>query len=158
MSDPLPMLAVRRIEAAILKEIYDEIAKRHGKAEAEKILAGSVTRSAIAQGMSIRGDGDELPDLEDFADLIPMWEAGGALEVEMLHRSPERLDFNIRRCKFSEMYAEMGLGDIGHLLSCNRDGALCMGYNPDIELNRSQTIMQGASYCDFRFTMKNKTD
>ncbi len=156
MSDPIPMLEIRRIEAAILKEIYDVIEERHGKEEAEAVLTQSVTSSAIAQGKAIRGDGDELPDLEDFADLIPLWEAGGALEVEMLHRSPEKLDFNIRRCKFSEIYKEMGLGDIGHLLSCNRDGALCIGYNPDIELTRTQTIMKGASYCDFRFKMKSK--
>ncbi|VAW24139.1 L-2-amino-thiazoline-4-carboxylic acid hydrolase [hydrothermal vent metagenome] len=152
MSSPLPMLEIRRIEAAILKEIYDVIKERHGVDEAKAVLTEAVISSAIAQGESIRGEGDELPDLEDFADLIPLWEAGGALEVEMLHRSPTQLEFNIRRCKFSEMYAEMGLEEIGHLLSCNRDGALCTGYNPDIKLARSQTIMQGASYCDFRFT------
>ncbi len=157
MSDRIPMLEIRRIEAAILKEIYDVLVERHGKEEAKVVLTQSVISSAIAHGKSIRGEGDELPDLEDFADLIPLWEAGGALEVEMLHRSPERLEFNIRRCKFSEVYEEMGLEEIGPLLSCNRDGALCIGYNPDIVLTRTQTIMKGASYCDFRFKMKRKT-
>ena len=78
----------------------------------------------------------------------------GALEVEILHRGAERLDFNVRRCRFAEMYVEMGMRDIGHLLSCNRDAALCVGYNPEIELTRTQTIMQGQPYCDFRFRMK----
>jgi hypothetical protein len=52
------------------------------------------------------------------------------------------------------MYKEMGIGDIGDLLSCNRDGDFCIGYNPDMELERTQTIMKGASHCDFRYRMK----
>ncbi|MCB1440719.1 MAG: L-2-amino-thiazoline-4-carboxylic acid hydrolase, partial [Nitratireductor sp.] len=42
------------------------------------------------------------------------------------------------------------------LLSCNRDGDFCIGYNPDIEMTRTQTIMRGASHCDFRYRMKKK--
>ena len=26
------------------------------------------------------------------------------------------------------------------------------GFNPDLKLTRTQTIMQGASHCDFRFS------
>ena len=52
------------------------------------------------------------------------------------------------------MYTEMGLGEIGHLLSCNRDELFIVGYNPDIELTRTQTIMGGAHHCDFRYRAK----
>ncbi len=154
MNAPLSMLELRRVEAGILKEVYDIAHERHGKEEAEAIISKAIANSAIAQGKSIRKDGDALPDLEDFADLIPLWERDGALEVDILHRAPEKLDFNISKCRFAEMYAEMGLQDIGHLLSCNRDAALCVGFNPNIELTRTQTIMQGKSHCDFRFRMK----
>jgi hypothetical protein len=34
-----------------------------------------------------------------------------------------------------------------------RDFALVEGFNPKINLTRTQTIMEGADYCDFRFTM-----
>ena len=47
----------------------------------------------------------------------------------------------------------MGLGAIGHLLSCNRDGAFCTGYDDRIRLERTQTIMEGASHCDFRYRL-----
>ena len=36
----------------------------------------------------------------------------------------------------------MGLGEIGALLSCNRDGAFCEGYDPKLKLERTQTIME----------------
>ncbi len=158
MNAPLSMLELRRIEAAILKEVYDIALERHGKEEAETIISKAITNLAIAQGKSIRKSGDALPTLEDFADLIPLWQRDGTLELDILHRAPDRLDFNVSRCRFAEMYVEMGMQDIGHLLSCNRDAALCVGYNPDIELTRTQTIMQGETHCDFRFRMKSERE
>jgi hypothetical protein len=49
------------------------------------------------------------------------------------------------------MYRALGIPEVGALLSCNRDFALIEGFNPDVELERTQTIMQGATHCDFRF-------
>jgi len=157
MSAGISMLELRRIEANILKDVYDILRERHGKKEAEEILTKVITSSAVSQGASMAKDYEGRPDLEDFADLIPLWEKDDALKVEILHRSSHKLDFNIRRCRFSEMYQEMGLAEIGHLLSCNRDGAFCTGYNPAMKLTRTQTIMKGADYCDFRFEMKDES-
>ena len=69
----------------------------------------------------------------------------------MIDDKPGVLDFNVRRCRYAETYRAMGLGDIGDILSCNRDGAFCEGYDPRIKLTRTQTIMGGASHCDFRY-------
>jgi predicted ArsR family transcriptional regulator len=49
------------------------------------------------------------------------------------------------------MYRALGIPEVGALLSCNRDFALIEGFNPDVALERTQTIMQGATHCDFRF-------
>jgi hypothetical protein len=49
------------------------------------------------------------------------------------------------------MYRAMGLGEIGHLLSCQRDATFCEGYDPKLKMTRTQTIMQGADRCDFRY-------
>ncbi|MCF6262808.1 MAG: L-2-amino-thiazoline-4-carboxylic acid hydrolase [Xanthomonadales bacterium] len=158
MSHSISILELRRIEATILKDVYDTVLELHGAKEAEKIVAASVKKSAIAQGKSMRSLAKKTdaqhPDLEDFANLIPLWEVDGALEIEMLHSSKDRLQFNIRHCKYAQMYKEMGLGEIGHLLSCNRDAAFCIGYNPDMELTRTQTIMKGAKFCDFRYKLR----
>jgi hypothetical protein len=49
------------------------------------------------------------------------------------------------------MYRALGLGDLGFSLSCRRDFALIEGFNPDVILTRTQTLMEGATFCDFRF-------
>jgi hypothetical protein len=52
------------------------------------------------------------------------------------------------------MYMALGIPELGCLLSCNRDYALIQGFNPEIKLTRTQTIMDGAEFCDFRYAMK----
>ena len=48
----------------------------------------------------------------------------------------------------------MGRGGCGPLLSFNRDRLVIVGYDPDIQLTRSQTIMGGDHRCDFRYRAK----
>lgn len=152
----LPILERRRIEATILKHVYDIVVERSGKEEAEAVIGETCSRSAIEQGKSFADELDRPANLEDFAAIFPAWTKEDALRVETLEMSAEKMDFNVTRCRYAEMYREMGLGDIGHLLSCNRDGDFCIGFNPDIELTRTQTIMKGASHCDFRYRMKKE--
>ncbi|MCY6382647.1 L-2-amino-thiazoline-4-carboxylic acid hydrolase [Hoeflea prorocentri] len=151
----LPILERRRIEALILKHVYDVIKERSGADEAEAVIGETCSRSAIEQGKTFADEHDHAPTLADFAAIMPNWTKEDALQIEPLEMTDEKMDFNVTRCRYAEMYKEMGLGDIGHLLSCNRDGDFCIGYNPDIELTRTQTIMKGASHCDFRYRMKN---
>lgn len=149
----LPMLERRKIEALVLKRIYDVLCERSGEAEAQAVLGEAVSRSAIDQGRAFAEDLGHTPSLQDFADIMPLWTKDNALEIEKISSGDDHLDFNITRCRYSEMYKEMGLGHIGHLLSCNRDGDFCIGYNPAMTLERTQTIMKGASHCDFRYRL-----
>jgi len=150
----VPILLRRRIEATILKHVLEVITERSGREEAEAVIGETCSRSAIEQGKSMAEDLGHTPDLEDFAAILPNWTREDALKIEPIETTAEKMDFNVVRCRYSEMYKEMGLGDIGHLLSCNRDGDFCVGYNPDMKLTRTQTIMKGASHCDFRYRLK----
>lgn len=155
----LPILEQRRIEANLVKPIYEELAARLGDEQAQDILGTAIKKHAIAQGEAYaeadRAAGKE-PSLAGFFALLPQWTAGGALEMDVVEQSETQVNFNITRCRYAEMYKEMGLGHIGHLLSCNRDGTFCEGYDPSIQFERSQTIMSGASHCDFRYSAKGK--
>lgn len=52
------------------------------------------------------------------------------------------------------MYEEMGLRNIGHLLSCRRDADFCKEYNAEIKFERNQTIMKGTTHCNFRLKLE----
>lgn len=151
--EQMPILERRRIEAEVLAHVYATAEKRLGREEARALLGEAVSNSAIAHGQGFAAATGHTPDLADFLAILPLWTKNGALEIEVLEQSPTELSFNVTRCRYCEMYTEMGLREIGDLLSCNRDGDFCVGYNPAIELTRTQTIMGGAKYCDFRYRL-----
>jgi hypothetical protein len=147
----LGILARRRIEAAIIAPIYDEMRQAFGEEKARDVLRRAIRRAAVDAGaeMASRADGDA--DLEGFKAILPLWTKDDALTIEVIDDKPGVFDFNVKRCRYAETYRAMGLGDIGDILSCNRDGAFCEGYDPRIKLTRTQTLMRGASHCDFRY-------
>jgi hypothetical protein len=147
----IPIIQRRRIEAELIKEIYETLVERFGQKTAAEVISRSIRRSAIAQARQFAAKEPAGTSLETFADLYKHWTAEDALTIEVKRRDAKAFDFDVKRCRYAEMYREMGLGDIGHLLSCNRDGAFCQGYDPAIKLTRTQTLMQGASHCDFRY-------
>ena len=147
----MPIIERRRIEAEIIKHIYDVLVPQIGKPAAQKVIAEAVRASAIEQGQRMAAEVKEGTSLESFKAIQSRWTAEDALRIEVTKEEADRFEFNVVRCRYSEMYREMGLGEIGHLLSCNRDGTFCEGYDDKLKLTRSQTIMQGASHCDFRY-------
>ncbi|MBB5688437.1 L-2-amino-thiazoline-4-carboxylic acid hydrolase [Roseomonas alkaliterrae] len=151
----LGILEQRRIEAAFAKGIYEEMKAELGEARAKAILSRAVVKLAkqTAAEMAKEAPGGE-GTLEHFIALQPLWTKGDALSIETLRKDARHYDFNVTRCRYAEMYREMGLADLGAVLSCNRDGAFCEGYHPKLKLERSQTIMGGATHCDFRYTME----
>ncbi|MFP6705101.1 MAG: L-2-amino-thiazoline-4-carboxylic acid hydrolase [Alphaproteobacteria bacterium] len=152
--DELPILEVRRIEANIIKPIYEEMVIALGEERARKILTTAINKDAVRQGAELAASTDQPNDLETFTTLMGRWSKGDALTKETIQTSKNQLDFNVTRCRYAETYAEMGLSHIGSILSCGRDGSLCTGYNPDVTLTRTQTIMGGATHCDFRFKIE----
>lgn len=151
MSQPLPIIERRRIEAELLKEVYETLRERYGKDEAKKLIAESVRRSSMTQAAQFAAQAEGRTSLQSFIDIQSNWTAENALEIEPVYRDESHFDFNVTRCRYAEMYKKMGLGEIGGLLSCNRDGSFCEGYDPKLKMTRTQTIMEGATHCDFRY-------
>ena len=147
----LSMLTKRRIEAEILGHVYEVLKARDGAASAQQVIGDAVRRSSIEQAKAFAAEQGGNTSLQSFIDISALWEKGGALKLKVHKRTPTEYAFDIVRCEYAEMYKEMGLHEIGHLLSCQRDGTFCEGYNPDLHFSRTQTIMQGATHCDFRY-------
>jgi hypothetical protein len=156
-AETMAMLERRRIEAAMLKHVYDTLKASHGIEVAQRTIAEAVRKSAIEQAAEMAARVGGKTSLETFIDRQEQWTRGGALERDVIEESPTRYRYNVTRCRYAEMYRDMGLGEIGHLLSCQRDATFCEGYDKRITLKRTQTIMQGASHCDFDYTFEDKS-
>lgn len=148
----IPTLTKRKLQAQVIGPIYAEMVAQVGEEKASSILDAAIRKAAIAEGKEFakKAPGG-VTSMADFVKLFELWTADGALEVKVLEANDTTFNFDVVRCKYAETYKEMGLGKIGHLLSCNRDGTFCEGYDPNIKLDRAQTIMEGASCCTFRY-------
>jgi L-2-amino-thiazoline-4-carboxylic acid hydrolase len=148
----LPLLERREIEARIVGPLIRAFSDELGHERTLEIVAGVIRELARESGAELaRVLGEQT--LEAFAQSLDRWRENGALEIDVLEQSPARLSFNVTRCRYAEMYRALGLADLGASLSCQRDFALARGFNPAIELTRTQTIMGGAPFCDFRFRL-----
>jgi hypothetical protein len=149
----LGVLERRRIEAAVLGPMLHAFQERFGKDETRETAQQVITEIARGQGAEMAAflGGD---DLVTFGANKDPWRKGGALEVEELERSSTAYSFNVTRCGYADMYKKMGHGDLGDIFSCTRDFEFSRGFNAKIRLTRTQTIMQGAAYCDFRYTLE----
>lgn len=79
------------------------------------------------------------------------------LEIETLKEEPEAQEFNVTRCRYAEFFRQLGEPDLGVVLLCETDFQLVEVGSPDVELTRTQTIMQGGCCCDFRFRIKSSS-
>jgi hypothetical protein len=147
-----PPLTKRCLQAQVMGPIHDEMVRQMGEEKAAEILDTAIRNAAIAEGQYFAEKAAGQTSMRDFISLYDLWTADGALEIDVLEASETRFDFNVIRCRYAEMYKDMALGKIGHLLSCNRDGTFCEGYDPNITLKRDQTIMAGAPCCTFRYS------
>ena len=151
MTAEIPTLTKRTLQAQVIGPIFAEMVEQIGEQQATAILDAAIRKAAIAEGRYFAEKAGGQTSMADFIRLNENWSSDGALEMKVLEASDTVWDFDITRCKYAETYKEMGLGKIGHLLSCNRDGTFCQGYDANISLERKQTIMQGAPCCTFRY-------
>jgi hypothetical protein len=140
----------REVEARILAPLIDALGERFGREEVIEILKDTIVRIARIQGGELASEMGGTGSKE-FVESLQYWKKDDALTVDIMDQSDGRLDFNVTRCRYAEMYRALGIPELGVLLSCNRDYAMIEGFNPDANLKRTQTIMEGAPYCDFRY-------
>jgi L-2-amino-thiazoline-4-carboxylic acid hydrolase len=81
-----------------------------------------------------------------------------ALDYKVIEQSQDTFAINVTKCRYAEFYQELGEPELGFLLVCGADFTTAEGFGPDVELTRTQTIMQGASHCDFRYRRLKETD
>lgn len=149
------LLERRRIEAEYAKAVYQELVAEIG-ADAAYGVIGRIARRLALQAGETFAERDGQTNLATFAELIAMWQEGGALEIEWHEKNEAELRFDVVRCRYAEMYEDLGIRHLGSALSCNRDGSLCEGYDRRIRMERDTTIMEGDACCNFRFVLETE--
>jgi hypothetical protein len=120
----------------------------------QEILGAEVVSRALEERLR-RGQeaANAAPKREaDFARVrrgMEHFAEGGALEYQVLDQSADGIDMDVTSCGYARLMERLGARDLGPALVCGRDfaGATRIG----ARLERTQTCMEGASHCDFRY-------
>ena len=118
----------------------------------EDTINDALKRRARESEVSI--DSGKQPDFSRMTDGAKMFAEGGALDYDIIASGDDHFDMDVKRCQYAEMMDELGGREFGHLLLCNRDFAAAKRIG--MALTRTQTKMQGADYCDFRYRPARK--
>jgi len=153
MNSTVSLIQRREIEAGMAASLIRGFAGEIGEEKA-KAVTTRVIESLAEQAGRQTAEKFGSNNLFDLARVVrEMWSQEKALEVVFLEETDSKLRFNVKRCRYAETYEAMGIRDLGFCLSCSRDASFAQGFNQMIKMQRTQTIMQGAPYCDFCFTI-----
>jgi hypothetical protein len=145
------VLQQAKIQAQVLVPLVKALQAELGEARANTLV-----RSAL--GDIYRRFGEEFWRTKNTTDLgkalssaFTTYARDDALEYQVVERSEDAFAFDVTACRYAEFYHALGEPELGFLLVCSSDFDLAEGFGSDVTLTRKQTIMEGASHCDFRY-------
>lgn len=149
------VLTRREIEARLLAPLIDAFSEKLDRSDVIAIVTATITDIARMQGAAM-AEQHGGPTMAGFADSLSAWTKDDALTITVHEQTDQAFAFDVTRCRYAELYRSLGMAELGGAFSCNRDAALIEGYDPDIVLTRTQTIMGGAACCDFRYRRRSE--
>ena len=150
------VLTRREVEARVLAPMLDAMGEAFGRERALEVMRETIVKIARKQGAELAGFMGGVT-FQDFAESLKFWTMDDALEIDVIEQTEDVFSFNVTRCRYAELYENLGIRELGTTLSCARDYALIEGFNPDVSLKRTRTIMEGAPHCDFRYCLYSGT-
>ena len=97
--EDLGILARRKIEAAVIAPIYDEMREAFGEERAREVLRKAIRRAAVAAGAEMAAKAPGGATLESFKAIQNLWTKDDALTIEVPTDAPGVFDFNVTRCR-----------------------------------------------------------
>jgi len=147
----VPVIEQARIQARVLVPIVKALEGELGAERAHALVRKALGDLYHRHGEEFWRSKTETDLGQRMASAFGTFARGDALDYHVLDQSPDAFEIDVDRCRYAEFYRELGEPELGFLLVCSADFPFSEGFGADIELTRTQTIMQGASHCDFRY-------
>jgi hypothetical protein len=144
----------REIQAPIAACLIRGFARVMGQDNALETATTAVQADAMMAGkiMAEKYGGNTMKELGRVVREI--WAEDDAMTIQVLEETEQVFSFDVIRCRYAELYEQAEMKELGFCLSCCRDEPFTEGFNPRMRLLRTQTIMQGATLCDFRIVLE----
>jgi L-2-amino-thiazoline-4-carboxylic acid hydrolase len=151
----IPVIDQARIQAQVLVPLIKAL-----QAELGEVRANALVRRTL--GDLYRRYGEEFWQSRAETDLgrimasaFATYARDDALDYHVIEQSANAYEIDVTGCRYAEFYKALGEPELGFLLVCSADFDTAEGFGDGVTLTRTQTIMQGAPRCDFRYRRTN---
>lgn len=152
----IPLLDEVKLQAEVILPVLRALRAELGASRADAIVGDALRQWARDLyhriGESKPGTPREKWDAVWAEDMRPR--IGDAVERELLRDDASAREYNITRCQYAEFFKNLGEPELGGILLCDSDFHIADVGGANVEFKRTQTIMQGAPYCDFRYRFR----
>ncbi len=142
-----PILKAVQTQSKIVIPIVKELEKELGKERAHEIVGRAIANS-YADFKRSQGFEENSHPREDRESAFP-------IVREVVEDTDSSFGMDITSCEFADYFRSIGEPEIGALMTCGVDFAAEELVRPQWEFQRTQTQMQGAPHCDFRWRLKS---
>jgi L-2-amino-thiazoline-4-carboxylic acid hydrolase len=154
----LPVIEQAKIQAQVLVPLVKALQVELGEQRANDLVRRALGDIYRRYGEEFWRTRSEKNVGKVMASAFATFARGDALDYQVREQSQDVLAIDVTGCRYAEFYKELGEPELGFLLVCSADFLMAEGFGPDITLTRTQTIMQGASHCNFRYRRQRDLD
>jgi hypothetical protein len=147
-----------KIQAQVLVPLVKAMQSELGEERANALVRSALADTYRRYGEEFLREKNEKNVGKLMASAFANYARDDALDYAIIEQSEDVFGFDVTGCRYAEFYKELGEPELGFLLVCSADFDTAEGFGRDIQLTRTQTIMQGASHCDFRYKRLHETD
>ena len=152
IASDITMLDKVKIQAQVLVPVMRALRAELGRDKADALVKGALRDWSKRLFAEIGKDIEGSP-YRKFATMNTALADVTMQEVsfDMHRRDKQALEFDITSCRFAEFFRALGEPELGALLICHVDADIADAGGDEVNFSRTQTLMQGASCCNFRY-------
>jgi hypothetical protein len=154
----LPIIEQAKIQAQALVPLVRALQLEMGEQRANALVRQALGDMYRRYGEEFWRTKGEANIGKAMASAFATFARGDALDYQVREQSQDVFAIDVTGCRYAEFYKELGEPELGFLLVCSADFLMAEGFGPDITLTRTQTLMQGASHCNFRYSRQSDLD
>lgn len=147
----IPVIEQAKIQAQLLVPLIKSLQAELGKERADALVRKAIGDHYRRLGEKWWRTKNSTNVGNNLASAFASFSKGSALDYSVHTQSQDTYEIDVTRCQYAQFYQELDEPELGFLLVCSMDFPFADGFDPDVKLTRTQTIMQGASHCDFRY-------
>ena len=153
----VPVIQQAKIQAEVLVPLIKALQAELGEERANALVRRALGDTYRRYGEEFWRTKNEKNLGKTIASAFVQYAREDALDYTVIEQSQDAFEIDVTGCRYAEFYKELGEPELGFLLVCGADFPLAEGFGPEVKFTRTQTIMQGASHCDFRYKRTKET-